>query len=132
MPGTRTGGYVLWTKGNPLQYDEIIFHPDKLESDDYRYFLNIFNQFKPNLVIMEHPFLWVIAEKIGMAKGWCSANHVSWWQIGPSKAKKLVLDKGNATKGEVLTWAQHHIPNLKSQNIADALLYLWAWQQQKK
>ena len=91
---------------------------------------------KPGLIIIEHPFLWIIAGPIGGLKAWAAWNHIPWWMVTASGAKKAVLNNGRASKADVLAWAKQtlaarwHVirPEAISQHQADSLLYLVAWE----
>lgn len=128
VPGKYEGGYALRGTDGVVRLGQIKFDPKGAESVDYLLLAQVIGLARPQVVIMEMPFLYLIAQHIGGIKMYCALNGIKWWQVGASKAKKLVLHKGNATKTEVLTWAtlEHGAP--LSQHCADALMYLRAYQ----
>lgn len=127
VPGKHEGGYALLRNG-VLSVGKIVFDPHRPEREDFLVLKNLLDECRPDVVIMEHPFLHLISGWIGGIKFWAACNNVAWWQIGPSKAKRIVLKKGGAKKEEVLTWVRRHTGRTDlTQHQADAILYLEAW-----
>lgn len=133
VPGGRIGGYATLDSDFAVSIGSIIFSQEKSLADDFRTLAALIDTIKPTLVIVERPFLFQIAGYIGAVLGFCSERHTPWWQVGPSRAKKLVLGRGNAKKVDVLQWACQtygtltNPPGTMTQHQADALLYLEAW-----
>lgn len=132
VPGKHEGGYVVWYPPDvhaPERYifGEISFRKNRREQDDYRGLARVCVEYAPTILVMEHPFLHSIAQHIGGLKMWASLEHITWWMVGASKAKKLVLGKGRASKEEVKHWAEQQAKQVLTQHCADALLYLEAW-----
>lgn len=128
MPATREGGWALWGPSGEIRTGTIVFDPKKAEAEGLRQLATILDRHRPYLVILERPFLFAIARNIGAVQMWCAVHHVAWWMIGASRAKKLALGRGNASKAEVKTWAEARLSRRLSQHESDALLYLVTWQ----
>lgn len=133
-PGKKEGGYALWTVKPPsIQVGTILFSPARSEAEDLRTLWDLVAKTRPSLVIIERPFLFQIAENIGGLKMICARLGIHWWQVGPSKSKKLVFGRGRVEKTEVLQWAKTRpeiSPEAKAaltQHQADAVLYLISW-----
>ena len=136
MPGRKIGGYVLWEgeslrdSGHLQEANDLLLHPEQGEVEDYRVLGTLLDRAHPHWVILERPFLFLIAQLIGAAKFWCMGHRIPWWQIQASTAKKAVIGHGRASKPTVRAWALKH-PLMQgracSQHVADALLYLEAW-----
>lgn len=134
VPGKHEGGYVVWYPNDPEKngpehfvFGPILFSDKHPERHNYLSLIQPCLGFQPSVVIMEHPFLYSIAQHIGALKLWVSMTGGSWWMVGASKAKKLVFDNGRATKDKVKAWAEQKAKQPLTQHCADALLYLEAW-----
>ncbi len=137
VPGRATGGFIRWDRAlNSVSLGTLRFKQTGSEAEDYRRLLTAVANQKPNLIIIEHPFLYVIQGPIGGLKAWAAWNHIPWWMVTASGAKKAVLNNGRASKADVLAWAKRTLatrwrviqPEAISQHQADALLYLVAWE----
>ena len=138
VPGRATGGFVRWDRTlQSVSIGTLRFKQTESEAEDYRRLLTTISNQKPDLIIIEHPFLYMIAGPIGGVKAWAAWNCIPWWMVTASGAKKSVLGNGRASKKEVLLWAQKtyhqrwhiHKPETITQHQADALLYLIAWEE---
>lgn len=147
VPGRADGGWVRWDKTlstsccssaatiptrESLTKGTIRFKQTDSERNDYLRLLSQIKALTPDIVIIEHPFLYLIAQPVGAIKAWCALHDVPWWMITPSRAKKLILNNGRANKNTVLHWAQHTYPlhpneTALTQHQADAWLYLETW-----
>ncbi len=138
VPGGREGGYVLANHTElyegSLVCGPILFTPEKSLTSDFLVLANLLDWAKPQLIILERPFLYQISGYIGGIMMACAERKIGWWQIGPSKAKKLVLGRGKASKEDVLKWAREVWKGKGelTQHSADALLYYEAWREDPK
>jgi len=137
VPGRATGGFIRWDRAlNSVSIGTLRFKQTESEAEDYRRLLTAVANQQPDLIIIEQPFLWLIAGPIGGLKAWAAWNHIPWWMVTASGAKKAVLQNGRASKADVLAWAKRTLaarwrviqPEAISQHQADALLYLVAWE----
>jgi len=153
-PGTRLGAYAvceceIGTKRVPdhvLEFRCIEFGVEKSEREELAALAHLLDQlyktYHPALLVVEHPFLHVIAQFIGSVKMWaCRKRGLRWYMINPSQAQKLVfgaaLRKKRMTKtGRVVSdsrWKKEqvvqyvrrefHLPKSLSQHEADAIFY---------
>lgn len=133
VPGTKIGGYVsLDLATNEMTAGTITFRPEMPESHDFLVLWHLLEEKNPQLIILERPFLFMIAGWIGACKMYAAAHGIPWWQTGASSAKKKVIGKGNASKAEVFEWAKKHpdtqpVAALLTQHVSDSFLYLCAW-----
>ena len=130
VPGRYTGGYAVEGYRDSILAGDIIFGKNTAEADDYRRLARLLDSFEPDVLIIEHAFLFAIAGYVGALKAMAAERDIPWWQVGASKAKKLVLNKGNSTKQEVLDWAQKVMGQPLTQHQADSVLYIHAWHKQ--
>ena len=128
-PGTRRGGYVFEDSDGSLTFGEIEVDPTKPERQDYLQLYRLLQQYLPELLIIERPFLHIIAGKIGGLKMGAAVLGIPYWEINPSRAKVLVFGKGRgrADKKEVKHWAETTLNRKLSQHCADSYLYLRAY-----
>ena len=132
VPGKYEGGYAVWYPhryGDKEEYlfGDITFRENHRDQEDYQELARVCVRYEPTVLVMEHPFLHSIAQYIGGLKMWASMEGIVWWMVGPSRAKKLVLDNGRASKADVKVWAEREAQRPLTQHCADALLYLEAW-----
>jgi Holliday junction resolvasome RuvABC endonuclease subunit len=128
VPGRKDGGYALLGTDGVVRVGTVKFNTQGREADDYLVLAQTIALAQPQVVIMEHPFLYMIAQNIGAMKMYCALNGIAWWMVGASKAKKVVLNKGNADKKMVKQWAEDLLQMPLSQHQSDSILYLHAYQ----
>ena len=136
LPAKREGGYVFYDRERDAMFSigSIIFDPEQEEAADFRTLATLLDHLSPDLVILEHPFLYSIAGFVGAVKLWCSLRRIPWWMVTANTAKKACLGRGQASKHEVYAWAMPHSvlqelcrAHPLTQHEADALLYLETW-----
>lgn len=137
-PGTRWGGYVVLTakrKRVDLRYRSTIDLTKHLSEREC--YVDVWNRMKAaagcfdvDVVVIEHPFLHVIAGWVGAVKMWAAVNGLPWYMIGASSARKAVHGKGRASKADALAlatarWAttSAYFESKWTQHEADAALY---------
>lgn len=145
VPGKYTGAYAVYNSAEDrvLIYEPITFDQAQSERNQYRQFGRLLNRlhgtWRFGLVVIEHPFLHIIAQHIGAVKMWVALTpgNVGWYMLTASSARKIVF--GDAKKitrttktGTVVSAAKEfvHAQMLArygrvkmSQHEADAILY---------
>jgi Holliday junction resolvasome RuvABC endonuclease subunit len=54
----------------------------------------VYKDYKPGIVVVEHPFLHAIAQFVGSVKMWVATKRsLPWYMINPSQAQRLVFGK---------------------------------------
>ena len=127
VPGTKQGGWAALHSSGEISVGDIQFDPTQSEAACYRELYALLDRLSPEILVLEWPFLWVIATNLGVVKGWAAMHHVGWWQIQPSRAKKLILGRGNLPKKDVQSWARARLGREVTTHVADSLLYLETW-----
>jgi len=103
---------------------------------EYRKLGKIFSRltrlFPVDVLSIERPFLYIIAQWIGAIKMWSTGKNqrsiVGWSMVGSSQARKIVLGSGVVPKEGVLSYAiQYTGDNTLVQHQADAILYAHAY-----
>ena len=128
VPGTKQGGWAALHSSGEITVGDIQFDSTQSEAADYRRLWELLETLSPEIVILEIPFLYTIAQVTGLVKAWAAIHHRPWWAVSANVAKKKILNKGNARKPEVLIWAQQQLPGVSlTQHQADSLMYLETW-----
>lgn len=147
-PGKQTGAFAVYdsAKRQVLEHAVIEFSVIRAERADLasvaRHLDILYREYHPAMVVVEHPFLHVIAQFVGAVKMWaCRKRGLRWYMINPSQAQKLVfgaaLRKKRMTKtgrvvsdsqwkkDQVLHYVRHEfkLPKTLSQHEADAIFY---------
>ncbi len=143
VPGKRDGAYAVYDAAQDklLVWGILSFSDRQAERMQYRQLSRLLDyvlkKYQIKLVVIEHPFLYLIAQWIGGIKMWASRRrNLPWYMLTASQARKLVLGSGalrwkmkngkkiNVTKKYVKRRMarRFHIRSL-SQHEADAILY---------
>jgi len=147
-PGKQTGAYAVYDSGKKsvLEHAVIEFSVSRPEREDLasvaRHLDVLYSEYHPAMLVIEHPFLHIIAQFVGAVKMWaCRKRGLRWYMINPSQAQKLVfgaaLRKKRMTKtgrvvsdsqwkkDQVLHYVRHEfkLPKTLSQHEADAIFY---------
>lgn len=147
-PGTQTGAYAVYDSATRqvLEHATIEFSVSRPEREDLasvgRHLDNLYSKYRPVMIVLEHPFIHIIAQFIGSVKMWaCMKAGLRWYMINASQAQKLVfgaaLRKKRMTKtGRVVSdskWKKEqvlhyvrrefHLPKTLTQHEADAIFY---------
>lgn len=149
-PGKHLGGYSVYnmTTDQLLSSGEIEFglKGERQDLVGLRKLLDAnFKRFHPQMIVVEHPFLHVIAQFVGAVKMWvASKRNLNWYMINPSQAQKLVFGKALHKQRETSTgrmvsdskWKKEQVlnhvrkkfklPASLSQHEADAIFYALA------
>jgi len=150
-PGKHLGGFSVYSMTNDrlLYRCSIEFGARGSEKDDLaalRKLLDFyFKEYKPQMVVVEHPFLHVIAQFVGAVKMWVATKrNLNWYMINPSQAQKLVFGKALRKQRETRTgrvvsdskWKKEQVlnyvrkkfklPASLTQHEADAIFYALA------
>lgn len=88
----------------------------------------IIHEFKPDIIVSCRPtrFPQVIAahsKYLAIIELLCEINSIQYYEGIDSEMKKLVLNKGNAKKPEIISWANEFIGWSISEDEADALMF---------
>lgn len=132
VPSTKTGGWAALCDPYEIAVGDIRFDLAQSEAEDYRGLWELLDVLNPEVVVLEIPFLYRISQVIGVAKAWAATHHRPWWSVSAPASKKRLLNKGNASKAEVLSWAEDYLVSVQQPaklnfHQADSLLYLRSW-----
>jgi len=108
-PGKHLGGYAVYdmTKDQLLSYGIVEFGL-KSERHDllglWKILDDNYKRYHPQMIVVEHPFLHVIAQFVGAVKMWVAKKRkLNWYMINPSQAQKLVFGKALHKQRETST-----------------------------
>lgn len=150
-PGKHLGGFAVYNMSTDklLKVCQIEFGERGSEKDDLVALRKLldgsFKEYHPQMIVVEHPFLHVIAQFVGAVKMWVATKrNLNWYMINPSQAQKLVFGKALHKQRETKTgrmvsdskWKKEQVlnhvrkkfklaPSL-SQHEADAVFYALA------
>jgi Holliday junction resolvasome RuvABC endonuclease subunit len=147
-PGKQTGAFAVYDNAQRCvrEYGLIEFSLRRSESKDLALVAQkldaLYREYKPTMLVMEHPFIHIIAQFVGALKMWaCRKRMLGCYMINPSQAQKLVfgaaLRKNRMTRtGHVVSdsaWKKtqvmyyvrkkFHLPDTLTQHEADAIFY---------
>ncbi len=138
VPGTSLGGYAVVNETGKVLASGLIDFRSKRRSEraDYRKFYTLLSRLKRryhvDVLAIERPFLYIIAQWIGAIKMWTASKYqgdiLGWVVLGSSQARKIVLGSGVVPKEGVLQYAIHWTgDSTLTQHQADAILYAHAY-----
>jgi len=139
VPGGVIGGFAVYDSRHDRMRRWGNIHAGKSEQDDYRQLAKILRRRGYDVIAIEHPFLYRIAQFIGGVKMWATLHDVDWYMITTSSAQKVVFGHAlrerrqtptgrevSGNKEYVLDWAREQYGDKDSpidQHVADAMLY---------
>ncbi len=148
VPGEFHGGFAILNPRTErfVKWGTVEFLPSSSERMHYRQFGRLldrwYHDYGIRLVVIEQPFLYRIAQRIGAVKFWVARKRgVRWYMITTASARKLIFGTAKflgekpptgaraAYKRQVLERMLAFIPDSKrdlSQHEADAMLYALA------
>jgi Holliday junction resolvasome RuvABC endonuclease subunit len=141
VPGRREGAWAVLVSDTwaVLDFGPIVFG-SKSEKRDYaelgRLLDGLARRYDVKVLVIEHPFLHIIAQQVGALKMWTARRRgIAWYMITASSATKAVLGSGKLGKGAKEAVFRYVYNSLISsarrsaltQHQADAILYARAF-----
>jgi crossover junction endodeoxyribonuclease RuvC len=128
-PGLTQVGYAIFKDKMPYFAGVIIAEKPRLDHI-FNQLNNLFTIVKPEFCILERTFVrhgskssLDLAGARGVIKLVCQLNKVLIHEVTPNQARKAVLNRGNATKEEVMEFVKKKLTMTKiNHNLADAIL----------
>jgi crossover junction endodeoxyribonuclease RuvC len=128
-PGLTQVGYAIFKNGKPYFAGVIIAEKPRLEHI-FNQLYDLFVFIQPEFCILERTFVrhgskssLDLAGARGVIKLVCQLHNVPIDEVTPNQARKAVLNRGNATKEEVIEFVKETLSLKKvNHNLADAIL----------
>ena len=105
VPGKKIGAFAVYNTviNALLDSGDITFGSPHGEATDYQAMWHTLERrrrkYNADLIVIEHPFLHVIAQNVGAVKMWAAMAAIPYYMITASSARKTVLGSANAPAG---------------------------------